>query len=230
MYRYDVFISYRHGDPDRGRAVELDEILRKFGISTAIDERDFSPQETFFDEMARCVKTSRFTIALLSNRYSESFNTREEAVMQKCLDNYEKKRRLIPVYLEPCEPPLWLVPLVGIYLYERESKPNPIKKLVRTIHRETKTNAGLDEKQVEMKLDAKWKEHATGIALGLGGYAAYDYLSKPRAETGTVLDSSTAEQASSSVDAVIDSSGDADLDTDTAVSILDTIKDFFSDV
>jgi len=184
MPKYDVFISYRHGDPDRRRAVQLDAIFQKSGIVAAFDERDFSPQETFLDEMARCIQESTFTVALLSERYLGSYNTLEEAVMQKCLDSAERARRLLPVYLEPCEPPLWLSTLVGVRLYESSASPSPVEKLIRVLSEGTGAGARPDGKEIENSISKDWRTTLagplTGIGIGLTGLEILDRLSQGR--------------------------------------------------
>jgi TIR domain len=65
----DAFISYRRCEPDRTFAHELLRELEAAGFRVAIDERDFSPQATFLEEMERCIRESRFTLAVLSPRY-----------------------------------------------------------------------------------------------------------------------------------------------------------------
>src|SRR5262245_29517934 len=77
----DVFLSYRHVDPDRAFARDLLGRLEAAGFRVAIDERDFRPEATFLEEMERCIQESRFTLAVLSPRYVESGNTMEEAII-----------------------------------------------------------------------------------------------------------------------------------------------------
>lgn len=111
---YDFFLSYRHGEPDRGYAFELLETLEKAGLQGAIDERDFQPQEHFLTEMERCIKQSRFLLCIVTGRYMDSDHCVEEAVISKTLDMGERKRRLVPLRFEDVELPVWLHGIVGI--------------------------------------------------------------------------------------------------------------------
>jgi hypothetical protein len=97
---YDAFLSYRHGEPDSGWARWLLGELESAGFRLAIDERDFAPQHSFVTEMERCVRQSRFTLAIVSRRYFESGNAEEEAVIAKVLDMGDRKKRLIPLVME----------------------------------------------------------------------------------------------------------------------------------
>ncbi|MEM9369123.1 MAG: TIR domain-containing protein, partial [Planctomycetota bacterium] len=107
--KYDAFISYRRSEPDKSFARGLVRDLESAGYKVAIDERDFVANETFLDEMERCTRESRFTIAVISSQYFESGNTEEEAIIRKVRDMAVRKRGLIPVTLEKVSHlPIWL--------------------------------------------------------------------------------------------------------------------------
>jgi TIR domain len=120
--RYDAFVSYRHADPDATFARDLVCALERDGYRTAIDERDFAANASFLQEMERCIRESRFTLAVLSPRYLASGATEEEAVLTKVLDLRDRQRRLIPIVIEPVMLPAWLFGIVGIDC----TKPNPL--------------------------------------------------------------------------------------------------------
>jgi hypothetical protein len=111
---YDVFISYRHTEPDRTHAVETLEALESRGLRVAIDFRDFSPNAHFLTEMERCIRGSRFVLCVVTPRYLASGNTSEEALISKTLDLADRKMRLVPLFFEAVEVPTWLYGLVGI--------------------------------------------------------------------------------------------------------------------
>jgi serine/threonine protein kinase len=132
-FRYDAFLSYRRHEPDRSFARGLLSRLEQAGFSVAIDERDFRPEQTFLQEMERCIRESRFTLALLSPAYFESGNTLEESIFCKVLDLGERRRRLIPLILEPVERPVWLYDLVGIDFTDLQSLVDPYDRLLRAL-------------------------------------------------------------------------------------------------
>jgi len=127
---YDCFISYRHQEPDRTLALELVHRLEENGLTVAFDERDFPANQHFLAEMERCIKQSRFTLCLVSQAYLQSGNCQEEAVITKVLDMAERKRRLVPLFLEEAEMPVWLYGLVGVNLYRRDAAVDPFDKLL----------------------------------------------------------------------------------------------------
>ena len=91
---YDAFLSYRHSDTDRRFARDILQILEDSGYRVAIDERDFRPEESFLDELERCIRQSRYTLAVVSGEYIESGNCHEEAVVSKVLSMSDRRNRL----------------------------------------------------------------------------------------------------------------------------------------
>ena len=131
--RYDVFVSYRHDGVDKRFATELVSALEADGYRVAIDERDFPANASFLQEMERAVRESRFTVAVVSSRYLESGNTEEEAIIAKVLDMGDRKRRLIPLVIEPVSMPAWLYGIVGIDWTKRDPLVDPFDKLKATL-------------------------------------------------------------------------------------------------
>jgi hypothetical protein len=130
---YDVFVSYRHEGEDMRFARELVAGLEAEGYRVAIDERDFPANASFLREMERAIRQSRFTVAVISARYLESGNTEEEAIITKVLDMGDRKRRLIPLVIEPVAMPVWLYGIVGINWTKRDPLVDPFDKLKATL-------------------------------------------------------------------------------------------------
>jgi hypothetical protein len=126
---YDVFISYRHAEPDRTHAQLLLEALESRGLTVAIDVRDFAPNENFLSEMERCIKESRFVLCVVTTSYLDSDHTSEEAIICKTLDMADRRKRLVPLIFERVELPVWLHGLVGIDFGELAGV-DPVERLV----------------------------------------------------------------------------------------------------
>ena len=141
--RYDVFISYRHGDADADVARQLLQALEGDGYVVAIDERDFPANASFLQEMERCIRESRFTVAILSPRYLESGHTEEEAIIARVLDMGQRRRRLIPFIIQPVALPAWLFGIVGIDCTAPDPLVDPIDKLKATIGAPSKARSGV---------------------------------------------------------------------------------------
>ena len=126
---YDVFLSYRHTDPDRDHATELLRDLESKGLRVAIDVRDFAPNEHFLSEMERCIKESRFVLCVVTPQYVDSDHCSEEAIISKTLDMAERRKRLVPLIYERVELPVWMHGLVGIDFTDAASV-DPIQRLL----------------------------------------------------------------------------------------------------
>jgi hypothetical protein len=129
VIRYDVFISYRHGGADADVASQVLDALEADGYKVAIDERDFVASASFLLEIERCIRQSRYTVAIVSARYLESGHTEEEAIVTRVLDMSERRRRLIPFIIEKVEMPAWMFNLVGIDCTKADGLVDPLDKL-----------------------------------------------------------------------------------------------------
>lgn len=130
---YDVFISYRHGGHDADVARDLLSALERRGYRVAIDERDFPANASFLLEMERCIRQSRFTVAVVSSRYLGSGHCEEEAILCKVLDMGDRRRRLIPLLIEPVVMPAWLFGIVGVDCTKPDPLVDPFEKLSATL-------------------------------------------------------------------------------------------------
>jgi hypothetical protein len=130
---YDVFVSYRHQEPDQTFARDLLASLEADGYRVAIDERDFQVNESFLVEMERCIRQSRFSVAIVSERYLQSGNCEEEAIICRILDMGERRRRLIPVFIETVTTPVWLHGIVGIDATKADPLVDPLERLKATL-------------------------------------------------------------------------------------------------
>ena len=106
-FNYDVFISYRHVEPDRGWTRDvLVPRLEAGGLSVCIDIQCFRLGVPVITEMERAVQESRYTLAILSPAYLAGGFTELENLMADHLGIEERGRRLIALMREQCEPRL----------------------------------------------------------------------------------------------------------------------------
>lgn len=130
----DVFLSYRHGDPDEQFTREMRRRLTDAGFKVAFDRTDFYPACTFLEEIERCIRESRFTVVVVSPRYFESGNTQEEAIITQVLGMDERRRRLIPCTFEVVDDmPTWMFAVVGIDFSRQDSDVDPYDRLITTL-------------------------------------------------------------------------------------------------
>jgi len=128
-HAFDAFISYRHTEPDRTFALDLLGRLEAAGFRVAFDERDFRPNESVIGEMERCIVDSRFTLCVVSSHYIASGFCSEEAEVCKTLDMEQRRRRLIPVFLERVALPGWFGGLVGVDFVDSDPAFDPYEKI-----------------------------------------------------------------------------------------------------
>jgi hypothetical protein len=106
-FAYDVFVSYRHQEPDRTWVREtLVPRLRAAGLAVCIDHECFRLGEALVLEMARAVEQSRYTLAILTPGYLRGNFAELENVLAEHLGLEQGQRRLLLAMREPCKPRL----------------------------------------------------------------------------------------------------------------------------
>jgi hypothetical protein len=104
---YDVFVSYRHRDPDKKWVRKtLVPALRAEGLKVCLDVDSFIPGNFVVKEMERAVEQSRYTVAVLSPSYLESGFTDFEQTLAQHMELEKRRKRYLGILLEPCEPSL----------------------------------------------------------------------------------------------------------------------------
>jgi TIR domain/NACHT domain len=101
---YDVFISYSHAD-----ATWVWDWLRPHleaaGLHVCLDRRDFDVGVPSLVNMERAVDHSRHTLLVLTPAWVASEWTAFEELLTQTADPAGRRRRLLPLLLQPCQPP-----------------------------------------------------------------------------------------------------------------------------
>lgn len=106
-FDFDVFVSYRRAEPDRGWVHGmLVPRLRSGGLVVCIDDDSFRLGAPLVLEMERAVQVSRYTLAVLTPRYLMSNFTELENVLAEHLGLERTERRLLVVMRELTRPRL----------------------------------------------------------------------------------------------------------------------------
>jgi hypothetical protein len=106
-FDYDVFVSYRRAEPDRGWVHgRLVPRLRADGLLVCIDDDSFRLGAPLVLEMERAVQASRYTLAVITPRYLASNFTELENVLAEHLGLERTERRLVAVMRELTRPRL----------------------------------------------------------------------------------------------------------------------------
>lgn len=112
---YDVFVSYRHAEPDQTWARNvLVPALDAHAFTVCVDYRSFELGAMVIESMAAAVQGSRYTVAVMSPRFFDSGFTTLERVMAQHLGLEARNRRLIGLVLEECQLPLELRPFLWL--------------------------------------------------------------------------------------------------------------------
>lgn len=95
-FEYDVFISYRHLEPDRSWVRrELVPRLDEAGLRVCIDVRSFRLGHPIVTEMGRAIEESRYTVAVLTPAFTQSGFTEFETVLAEHLGLEERRNRFL---------------------------------------------------------------------------------------------------------------------------------------
>jgi hypothetical protein len=106
-FAHDVFVSYRHTEPDLSWVrKKLVPRLKAEGLRAFVDYKHFKLGTPLVLEMARGVESCCYTLAVLSPKYLESNFTELENVLAEHLGLENSERRLIAVMIETCKPRL----------------------------------------------------------------------------------------------------------------------------
>lgn len=101
---YDVFISYSHVDKAWVQR-ELLPQLEEAGLRVLIDYRDFTIGAFSLDNMEWAVDNSRHTLVVLTPAWIASEWTAFEGLLAEASDPAGRRRKLLPLLLEPCPLP-----------------------------------------------------------------------------------------------------------------------------
>lgn len=103
-YTYDVFISYSHVDSTWVWDTLLPR-LESAGLRICIDKRDFEIGAPSLVNMERAVDYSQHTLLVLTPAWVKSEWTDFESLLVGTFDPAGRRRKLLPLLLEPCQPP-----------------------------------------------------------------------------------------------------------------------------
>ncbi len=130
---YDVFISYSHADQEWVRNWLLPR-LEAADLHTCIDYRDFDVGVPSLVNMERSVSNSRHTLLVLTPAWIQSDWTEFEALLVQTSDLAGRHRRLLPLLLQPCEPPLRIAMLTYADFTKISEHDSQLKRLVKAVH------------------------------------------------------------------------------------------------
>lgn len=133
---YDVLLVYAPDDRDRAWARVFIQLLEERGVRVCTEDLDAELGSHRLLELERLVSTSRFTLPVLTPRFSAGRFQELQTVLAQQLGVEDGIARLIPVVREPCEARLGLRSLVHLEMIRDETVVPGIERLVRTLRRQ----------------------------------------------------------------------------------------------
>lgn len=128
----DLFISY--GPRERGWVRDrLVPELEARGLRLHVDYRDFQPGLPRILNAERAVTSSEHTLVILTPSWLESEWGQFQALLAGSRDPAGRRRRLIPLLLEPVELPLYLRMLEPVDLTEPAERATQLERLAASI-------------------------------------------------------------------------------------------------
>ena len=126
---YDVFVSYASAD-DQWVHDELVPALKGAGLRVCIDTDDFLIGMPIVDNIERAVNVSRYTVIVMTANWVASRWTDFEAQLVTTQDPGGKLRRLIPIMLIGCDPPLRISRLTFADFTNPARRPTALARLI----------------------------------------------------------------------------------------------------
>jgi len=133
---YDVLLVYAPDERDRAWARVFLQLLEERGVKVCTEDLDAELGSHRLIELERLVSTSRFTLPVLTPRFSAGRFQELQTVLAQQLGVEDGIARLIPVVREPCEARLGLRSLVHLEMIRDETVVPGIARLVRTLRRQ----------------------------------------------------------------------------------------------
>ncbi len=133
-YPYDVFVSYRHQEPDKTWVRRtFVPALENAGLRVCVDHRDFRLGYPLVTEMARAVEESRTTVAVLTPAYLAGRFTELENVLAEHLGLEERAVRLIYVVREKADLPARMRARLRLDLTTEEEVAEGLPRLISAL-------------------------------------------------------------------------------------------------
>lgn len=133
-FAYDVLVVHAPDDRDHAWAMStLVRLLEDRGVRVCVEGRDAVLGQTRLGEVERLVSASRFTLPVLTPRFSQGRFEELQTVMAQQHGIEDGRARLIPIVREPCEARLGLRMLVHLDLIRDENVVPGIDRLVRVL-------------------------------------------------------------------------------------------------
>lgn len=131
-YRYDLFISYNPADEGWVWEWLLPKLVDA-GLEVCAGRECFEPGVPVAQETERAIRESRRFLAVLTPEWVEGDWNSFEALLLQHRDPAAQGRRLIPILLQPCQPPERIQLLHWLDFTHPEQRDEQLQRLVQAI-------------------------------------------------------------------------------------------------
>jgi len=144
-HKYHVFISYSRKDNDWVQK-SLVPKLKETNLKIFHDESDIKGGESWASGVENAIKNSEYTIIVLTPDYLNSKWASFENLLVKCVDPVDRQKRVIPILLRECDPPLRIKNLACLdFTDEKSEKPLQFERFLQLFSSEKKESKKLSE-------------------------------------------------------------------------------------
>jgi len=140
-FAYDVLLVCSPDERDSAWARSFIHLLEDRGVRVCTEELDAELGGQRMLEIERLVSASRFTLPVLTPRFSAGRFQELQTVMAQHLGIEDGRARLIPIVREPCDVRLGLRMLVPLDMIRDEHVIPGIERLVRTLRKHAAAHA-----------------------------------------------------------------------------------------
>ncbi|HRJ40508.1 MAG: toll/interleukin-1 receptor domain-containing protein [Caldilineaceae bacterium] len=131
-YRYDLFISYSPADEGWVWTWLMPKLVDA-GLEVCAGRECFEPGVPVVQETERAIRESRRFLAVLTPAWVEGEWNSFEALLLQHRDPAARGRRLIPILLQPCQPPERIQLLHWLDFTDPEQRDAQLERLVQTL-------------------------------------------------------------------------------------------------
>jgi hypothetical protein len=134
-FAYDVLVVAAPHERDTAWARFLVRTLEERGVRVCIEDRDAELTQNRFNELERLVAASRFTLPVLTPRFSAGRFQELQTVMAQHLGVEDGRARLIPIVREPADARLGIRMVVQLDMIRDEDVASGVERLVKTLRK-----------------------------------------------------------------------------------------------
>ncbi len=126
-----VFLS--HSSKDKAFTRKLAERLVQFGVQVWLDEAEINVGDSLLDRISSAIENTDFVAAIISANSVQSSWVQSELQMAMSRELADRKVRVLPIVIEPCELPMFLKDKLYADFSRSDDFDAPFARLLRAL-------------------------------------------------------------------------------------------------